>query len=131
MLDDGRVLYSDDYTEIARPARKIVVGGDNDSPERLAAACTGAQVLVHEATYTQAVADRVGSWPQHSSAAQVARFAQSAALPNLVLTHFSSRYQDRPGAGRTSANSRRKPASGTGATWCWPGTWPPSAWRKT
>jgi ribonuclease Z len=98
VLDDGRVLYSDDYTEIARPARKIVVGGDNDSPERLAAACTGAQVLVHEATYTQAVADRVGSWPQHSSAAQVARFAQSAALPNLVLTHFSSRYQDRPGA---------------------------------
>lgn len=34
---------------------------------------------------------------KHSSAEQVARFAQQAQLPNLVLTHFSSRYQSGPG----------------------------------
>jgi ribonuclease Z len=31
------------------------------------------------------------------AAEQVARFAQQAQLPNLVLTHFSSRYQSAPG----------------------------------
>ncbi|MCC4272363.1 ribonuclease Z [Marinobacter nauticus] len=97
LLDDGRLLRSDDYTHIPRTARKIIVGGDNDTPELLKDACQGTHVLIHEATYTQDVADRVGSWPQHSSAQQVARFAQATKLPNLLLTHFSSRYQSAPG----------------------------------
>lgn len=97
LLDDGRLLRSDDYTHIPRTARKIIVGGDNDTPELLTNACQGTHVLIHEATYTQDVADRVGPWPQHSSAQQVARFAQATKLPNLVLTHFSSRYQSAPG----------------------------------
>lgn len=97
LLDDGRLLRSDDYTHIPRTARKIIVGGDNDTPELLKDACQGTHVLIHEATYTQDVADRVGPWPQHSSAQQVARFAQATKLPNLVLTHFSSRYQSAPG----------------------------------
>ncbi|WP_456489815.1 ribonuclease Z [Marinobacter nauticus] len=97
LLDDGRLLRSDDYTHIPRTARKIIVGGDNDTPELLKNACQGTHVLIHEATYTQDVADRVGPWPQHSSAQQVARFAQATKLPNLVITHFSSRYQSAPG----------------------------------
>jgi len=97
LLDDGRLLRSDDYTHIPRTARKIIVGGDNDTPTLLNDACAGTHVLIHEATYTQDIADRVGPWPQHSSAKQVATFAQSAAVPNLVLTHFSSRYQSAPG----------------------------------
>lgn len=97
LLDDGRLLRSDDYTHIPRTARNIIVGGDNDTPELLKDACQGTHVLIHEATYTQDVADRVGPWPQHSSAQQVARFAQATKLPNLVLTHFSSRYQSAPG----------------------------------
>ncbi|KAA1171931.1 MBL fold metallo-hydrolase [Marinobacter salinexigens] len=96
ILDNGTLIRSGDYTTVNRAPRKVVIGGDNDNPDLLAAACNKAQVLIHEATYTQEVADRVGSWPQHSSAAQVARFAQSAGLPNLILTHFSSRYQYNP-----------------------------------
>lgn len=96
-LEDGRLLRSDDYTHIPRAARRLIVAGDNDTPDLLAGACEGTHVLIHEATYTQDVADRVGPWPQHSSAEQVARFAQQAHLPNLVLTHFSSRYQSGPG----------------------------------
>ncbi|GEN29079.1 hypothetical protein HVA01_27250 [Halovibrio variabilis] len=34
----------------------------------------------------------------HSYARQVATFAESVALPNLVLTHFSPRYQPNPHA---------------------------------
>lgn len=92
-LEDGNMLYSKDYVTVTRSPRRIVVAGDNDTPELLQDACKDAQVLVHEATYTQEVSDRVGPWPQHSSATQVARFAESVGLPNLVLTHFSSRYQ--------------------------------------
>lgn len=97
LLEDGRLLRSDDYTQIPRTARRLIVAGDNDTPALLAEACEGTHVLIHEATYTQDVADRVGPWPQHSSAEQVAKFAQQAQLPNLVLTHFSSRYQSGPG----------------------------------
>ena len=96
-LADGRLLRSDDYTEIPRVARRLIVAGDNDDPTLLAEAGISSHALIHEATYTQDVAERVGPWPQHSSAEQVARFAQQVQLPNLVLTHFSSRYQSGPG----------------------------------
>ena len=95
---DGRLLRSEDYLLAGRAPRVIVIGGDNDSPALLAEACRGAQVLVHEATFSQADIDARGSFG-HSTAASVAEFAQEAGLPNLVLTHFSARYQHAPGRG--------------------------------
>ncbi|WP_437882919.1 ribonuclease Z [Pseudomonas sp. LRF_L74] len=92
----GRLLRSQDYQVIAGPPRCVVVGGDNDQPELLRQACAPAQVLVHEATYTQAVADKAGPAVGHSAAAWVGAFAESAGLANLVLTHFSARYQNVP-----------------------------------
>lgn len=79
------------------PARRVVVAGDNDTPSLMAVA-GAADVWVHEATYTEAVLARVGPGPRHSSAASVARAASAAAVPHLVLTHFSPRYHDAPGA---------------------------------
>lgn len=93
LLADGTLVRATDYTEIPRSPRRIVVAGDNDNPDLLSDACQDAHLLVHEATYTQEIADRVGPWPQHSSARQVAAFARQAGLPHLILTHFSSRYQ--------------------------------------
>ena len=95
---DGRLLRSEDYLLAGRAPRVIVIGGDNDSPALLAEACRGAQVLVHEATFSHADIDARGSFG-HSTAASVAEFAQEAGLPNLVLTHFSARYQHAPGRG--------------------------------
>lgn len=93
VLPDGRELNGADYCIQSQDSRAVVVGGDNDRPELLADLCQGAQVLVHEATYTDAVLQRVGPEPQHSSAAQVARFAQDQQVPALILTHFSPRYR--------------------------------------
>lgn len=90
---EGRTLRSDDYLSFSRAPRRIVIGGDNDRPELLLDACQGAQVLVHEATYTEPVAAAAGSQFGHSTAAQVATFARQAGIPNLLLTHFSARYQ--------------------------------------
>jgi len=97
-LDDGSIVRAEDMLLPARRARKIVIGGDNDTPSLLHEACRDADVLVHEATYTMDVAQKVGPEPQHSAAQTVAEFAHAAALPNLVLTHFSARYQDNPAA---------------------------------
>ncbi|WP_447553905.1 ribonuclease Z [Vreelandella sp. EE22] len=88
----GETLKSHDYLIVRNAPRKVVVAGDNDRPELLREACADAQVLVHEATYTQELAQKAGE-VGHSYARQVAEFAEAAGLPNLVLTHFSPRYQ--------------------------------------
>lgn len=94
MLSDGRYIHAEQYL-VAPPApRKIIIAGDNDKPALLEDCAKDANVLVHEATYTDEVAQRVGPRPQHSSAKTVAQFAEQTQLPNLVLTHFSPRYQD-------------------------------------
>ena len=72
----------------------MIVAGDNDRPDLLEDEARSAEVLVHEATYTEPVLRKVGPGPQHSSAAMTARAATAAGVPNLVLTHFSPRYQD-------------------------------------
>ncbi|WP_444997437.1 hypothetical protein [Aliikangiella sp. IMCC44359] len=51
-------------------------------------------MLVHESTYTEEIAQKVGPGPQHSSAKSIAKFAELHQLTNLILTHFSARYQD-------------------------------------
>lgn len=94
-----RMLRSGDYLMPTRLPRRIVTAGDNDRPELLRQACQDAHVLVHEATYTQPIAEASKSDFGHSTAAQVAAFAADVGLPNLVLTHFSPRYQSVPGRG--------------------------------
>ncbi len=96
VLPDGRAVAAEEFLLPPRRSRKLIVAGDNDSPALLAQEARHADLLVHEATYTEAVLHKVGPGPQHSSAAMVARMAQEVRLPNLILTHFSPRYQDRP-----------------------------------
>ncbi|TWI69688.1 ribonuclease Z [Pseudoduganella lurida] len=96
-LDDGRTVRPAEVLLPGRRPRRVIVAGDNDRPGLLAEAAIDADVLVHEATYTEPILAKVGPAPQHSSAQMVARFAETAALPNLVLTHFSPRYQDHHG----------------------------------
>jgi len=98
-LDDGRVVRAADVLLPPRKPRKLIVGGDNDTPDLLMAEARGADVLVHEATYTQAELEKIGPEPRHSSALKVARLAQAAQIPHLVLTHYSPRYQDEGAAG--------------------------------
>jgi ribonuclease Z len=95
-LPDGRELDGREFCIPSHPARAVVVAGDNDRPERLGRACEGVQLLVHEATYTEDILQQVGPEPQHSCAAQVARFAQTQGVPSLLLTHFSPRYLLKP-----------------------------------
>ncbi|PLP20744.1 ribonuclease Z, partial [Klebsiella pneumoniae] len=51
----------------------------------------GADVMVHETTLEQAMAEKANS-RGHSSSQQTAALAKEAGVGTLIATHFSSRY---------------------------------------
>lgn len=96
--DEGQTLYSADYVNDETQRTRIVVAGDNDTPALLNHAVIDADLLVHEATYTTDILNKIQAKnpefdPMHSSAYLVGKFAQSSDVKNLILTHFSARYQ--------------------------------------
>ncbi|WP_269759199.1 hypothetical protein [Variovorax sp. E3] len=103
---NGQVLRGADYTDTQVDTATAVLGGDNAEPALLLDACKGAQLLVHEATFTQDALDKVGPGPMHSSARLLAEFAQTAEVPNLVLTHFSARHQNDEGMAALMAETK-------------------------
>jgi ribonuclease Z len=50
------------------------------------------------------VLQTVGPGPQHCSERATAAFAEEAGIPNLILTHFSPRYQQQGNGGATMAD---------------------------
>ncbi|MBN6743385.1 hypothetical protein JKG47_23590, partial [Acidithiobacillus sp. MC6.1] len=66
----NQTIYPSDYLIRSTITQKIVIAGDNDAPTRLTDAVKDASLLIHEATYTQAVMDKIlakGVFdPQHS-----------------------------------------------------------------
>ena len=88
----GEILKIEDFLEQSVTPRKIIVCGDNDNPQLLAEDSQGCDLLIHESTYTKDMAEKAAN-VGHSYAAQVAAFASENKIPNLLLTHFSPRYQ--------------------------------------
>lgn len=97
-LDNGEILLANDYCEQKTERLNIIIAGDNDQPDLLAPYVSDIQLLVHEATYTHDIAEKIKSRtenafdPKHSSSKQIAQFAQHYRIPYLALTHFSGRY---------------------------------------
>jgi len=106
VLEDGSTLIANDFRVAQVERGAIVIGGDNDTPALLEDAVKGAQVLVHEATYTEAILQKVGPGPTHSSVQRVAQFAAAQGIPHLILTHFSARYDYREGMEELEAEAR-------------------------
>lgn len=97
--EDNRQLHSVDYVDEEIQRTRVVVAGDNDTPNCLNKAVVNADLLVHEATYTHEVMMAIQARnpdydPMHSSAHVVGTFAQKMNLKNIILTHFSARYQN-------------------------------------
>jgi len=103
---NGETLHSADFVDAQVDTAVAVLGGDNAEPAMLHEACQGAQLLVHEATFTQDALDKVGPGPMHSSARLLAEFAQSVEVPNLILTHFSARHQNGEGMAALMAETQ-------------------------
>ncbi len=74
-----------------RPGRKIVLSGDTGPCESLRIASHGADLLVHEATFSEEERDRAVQ-TGHSTTTDAASLARDAEVRLLALTHFSTRY---------------------------------------
>jgi len=92
-LPDGRTIRPDDVLGPPRQGRKIVYVGDTKPSSVIADFAFGADVLIHEATFADELAERAEE-DMHSTPSGAALVAKKAKVKLLVLTHISARYGD-------------------------------------
>jgi ribonuclease Z len=90
-LPDGRTVEPSELVGPTRPGRHIVLTGDSRPSEGTITAATGADVLIHEATFATEEAPRALE-TGHSTAREAAEVAAKAGVKRLILTHVSARY---------------------------------------
>jgi ribonuclease Z len=92
MLPDGTELDGRALLGPPVPGRRVVYSGDTRHSDAIVALATGADLLIHEATYMAedaALAERAA----HSTSVAAAQVAAGAGARKLALTHFSARYE--------------------------------------
>jgi ribonuclease Z len=92
-LLDGRVIHPSDVLGPARPGKVIAYCTDTRPCAAAIELGRGADLLIHEATYTQDLSTEAREFG-HSTAGQAARVAVESGARRLLLTHFSTRYGD-------------------------------------
>jgi ribonuclease Z len=91
-LEDGRTIRSSDVVGHPIPGRVVVVLGDTMPCDSAVELARGADLLVHEATFSHKLAEKAREYG-HSTAVDAAETARAAGVRRLLITHFSSRYK--------------------------------------
>ncbi len=91
VLEDGRTISPEDLVGPPRPGRRLVYAGDTRPCRSVVVASQGADLLIHEATFSDTELDRARE-TGHSTARQAAEVAREAGALRLALTHISARY---------------------------------------
>lgn len=94
-LPDGREVKPEQVLGAARPGRRVVISGDTRPCPQVVEASRGADLLVHEATFSDEEQARAIE-TRHSTAREAGRVASEAKTRRLVLTHLSSRHDVDP-----------------------------------
>lgn len=110
---DGRAISAASLVGEPRAGRVVVYTGDTRPCAATRQAATGADLLVHEATFGAADAERAVV-TGHSTAKEAAKIARDAGAARLLLTHFSPRYAEDP---RSLEREARKLFPGTVAAY--------------
>ncbi|RJS85413.1 ribonuclease Z [Candidatus Bathyarchaeota archaeon] len=92
-LLNGRIVKPEDVLGPPRRGRKIVYVGDTRPSENIVNLALEADVLIHEATFSDELAERAER-DMHSTPSGAASVAKKAKVKLLILTHISARYSD-------------------------------------
>ena len=85
---NGKKIRIEEIADLVK-GKKIVYTGDTEYCEKLIEFSKNADVLIHDTTYLEKDKEET----MHSSALDAAKIAKEANVKNLVLFHFSRRYQ--------------------------------------
>jgi len=94
-LEDGRRVEPSELVGPPRPGRLVVYSGDTRPCENVVAAAQGADLLIHEATFSEEEKERAAE-TLHSTALEAGQVALAARVRLLVLTHLSARFSIAP-----------------------------------
>jgi ribonuclease Z len=92
---DGKDVKPEQVMGQSRTGRKVVLSGDTRPCPALSEASAGADLLVHEATFSDDEQERALE-TRHSTAREAGRIARQAQVKRLVLNHLSSRHDVDP-----------------------------------
>lgn len=92
-LPNKKTVNPEDVMGPSREGRKIVYTGDTRPFTSLTQLATNADLLIHDSTLGDDLADRA-EIDGHSTPSQAAKTAKKAHVKRLVLTHISARYED-------------------------------------
>ncbi|AKH98512.1 ribonuclease Z [Halanaeroarchaeum sulfurireducens] len=90
-LEDGTVIEPNQVVGPPRPGRTVVYTGDTRPVDSVVEAASGADLLIHDATFAESSDERARE-TGHSTAREAGEVADRADVERLVLTHISSRY---------------------------------------
>ncbi|WP_159865919.1 MULTISPECIES: ribonuclease Z [unclassified Raoultella] len=103
-LADGRIVDGRRYLGPTTPGKKLAIFGDTAPCAAALELAHGVDVMIHETTLEQAMAEKANA-RGHSSSQQAAALARDAGVGTFIATHFSSRY-DLQGCQRLLAECR-------------------------
>jgi len=90
-LSNGRIFQGKNFLSKIKKGRKIVFCGDTTYCENLVHLAKSADLLIHEATFSQREED-LANRNFHSTTTIAAKVAKQAQVKKLLLTHISPRY---------------------------------------
>jgi ribonuclease Z len=92
ILSDGRQVHPRDVLGSPRPGKIIAVCLDTRPCENTLELASGADLLIHDATFEASKQD-LAETTGHSTVAEAAEIAKQSGAKKLVLTHISARYK--------------------------------------
>lgn len=91
MLDDGRIVLSEDVTDALQEGFTVAILGDTSYCTNAVELASEADILVHEATFDMGTGNLANEYG-HSTIGDAARVAKESKSKVLIATHISARF---------------------------------------